>query len=665
MPNDYHNALFQPLDLGFTKFANRIIMGSMHTGLEEEKSFSSLAAFYQARAQSGVSAIVTGGFSPNVAGMLVPFAAKMANKKDQTKHHCITDAVHQYDTKIIMQILHAGRYAYHPFNVAPSAIKAPINMFKPWQLTKKGVYKTIDAYVNSAKLAKNAGYDGIEIMGSEGYLINQFIAKRTNHRCDEWGGDYENRIRFPLAIVNSIRASLGENFIIIFRLSMLDLVEEGSNWEEVVILAKSLETAGVNLINTGIGWHESRIPTIASMVPNSAFAFVTQQLKQAVNVPLVAANRITNPRQAGQIISSGMADMVSMARPFLADPNWVSKARHGQDELINTCIACNQACLDNVFKRKKASCLVNPYACREEELIITQVAQPKRLAVVGGGLAGLSFAKTAAERGHKVTLFEKNACLGGQFNLAKQIPGKADYQATIDYFTKQLSNLEVTVHLNMQATKEILENFDEIIIATGIKPRIPNILGINHQSVMTYIDAINGTRAVGEIVAIIGGGGIGIDTATKLLGAQENYYHEWGVDTSFMTRGGLSNKEPAHPIRTLYILQRKKTAIGANLGKTTGWIHRLNLKKNGVKALNGVNYVKIDDAGLHYIQHRKQHCLPVDSIIICAGQEEELTLYNELKSSGLQVHVLGGAYQARELDAKQAIEQATRLALVV
>ncbi len=658
-------AIFQPLDLGFTTLANRIIMGSMHTGLEEEKNFSALSAFYKQRAQAGVGTIITGGFSPNWAGMLMPFSAKFSTPKEAQKHQQLTDTVHQFDTKIILQLLHSGRYGYHPWNVAPSSIKAPINIFKPWKMTKRGIYRTIKSFVHSAQMAKLAGYDGVEIMGSEGYLINQFIVARTNQRTDEWGGSYQNRIRFPLEIVRGIRQQLGTDFIIIFRLSMLDLVSDGSSWEEIVLLAKALEAEGVSLINTGIGWHEARIPTIASMVPNAAFVFVTEKLKKEVQVPLVAVNRINRPDQAESIVSSGMADMVSMARPLLADPSWVLKAFHGQSELINECIACNQACLDQVFKRKIASCLVNPFACREQELIVTEVHSPKRLAVVGGGPAGLAFAKTAAERGHQVTLFEKNSCLGGQFNLAKKIPGKQEYQSTIAYFTNQLEKLQVTVILNCEATPELLKDFDEIIIATGVHPRIPNIPGIENPKVITYIDAIHGRGILGDKIAIIGAGGIGIDTATKILADSSDFYQEWGIDTHLAHRGGVVEKHNSQQFKQLYIFQRKEIPIGANLGKTTGWIHRLNLKNKGVKAYTGVEYIKIDNQGLHFSHKKQEQFVEVDNIIICAGQEEELDLYHQLKQKAFTLHLLGGAYQARELDAKQAIEQATRLALVI
>lgn len=658
-------SLFQPLDLGFTQISNRMVMGSMHTGLEEEKSFEALAAFYHERAQAGVGMIITGGFSPNFWGMLTPYSARFSNVKDSQKHQVLTDTIHQFDSKIILQLLHAGRYGYHPWNVAPSAIKASINLFKPWRMSKRGIYRTIKAFAHSAMLAQKVGYDGVEVMGSEGYLINQFIACRTNQRADEWGGSYQNRIRFPLEIVRAIRQTVRPDFILIFRLSMLDLIADGSSWEEVIILAKALEEEGVSLINTGIGWHEARIPTIASMVPHGAFTFVTQHLKKEVQVPLIATNRINRPEQAEGIISSGMADMVAMARPFLADANWVEKARLGQSGHINVCIACNQACLDQVFQKKVASCLVNPYACREQEMVVKVVHHPKRIAVVGAGPAGMAFAKTAAERGHYVTLFEKNAQLGGQFNLAKKIPGKEDYQATIDYFTVQFEKWKVLVHLNCWVTPEMLDDFDEIIIATGVYPRIPSILGIEHPKVLTYIDAIEGLKPLGQRIAVIGAGGIGVDVATFLCGQDQNFYQQWGIDQQLSHRGGVEDATRHKTTREITILQRKSTPIGAQLGKTTGWIHRLLLKNHGVKSLSGVEYVKIDDKGLHYLHQNQRHILAVDSIIICAGQESELELFESLQQQHKSLHRLGGAYQARELDAKQAIEQAVRLALII
>ncbi len=658
-------SIFQPLDLGYTSLANRIIMGSMHTGLEEEKNFNRLAAFYKERAQAGVGMIITGGFSPNWFGMLTPFSAKISNEKEAQKHEVLTETVHQYQSKIILQLLHAGRYGYHPWNVAPSAIKAPINIFTPWKMSKRGIYQTIKSFVHSAVLAKKAGYDGVEIMGSEGYLINQFIASRTNQRTDEWGGIYQNRIRFPLEIVKGIRQELGYEFIIVFRLSMLDLVSEGSSWEEIVILAKALEAEGVSLINTGIGWHEARIPTIASMVPHEAFTFVTKHLKKEIKTPLIAVNRINHPEQAENIIASKMADCVAMARPFLADPAWVEKARHGQSDLINVCIACNQACLDQVFKKQVASCLVNPFACREQEMVVDAVHRAKKLAVVGAGPAGLAFAKTAAQRGHQVTLFEKNSEIGGQFNLAKKVPGKEVYQASIDYFKAQLALLEVDIRLNTEANSERLKDFDEVIIATGVRPRIPNIPGIKNPKVMTYIEAINGIKPLGEHIAIIGAGGIGIDTATKLLHVPVDFYQEWGIDTKFSHRGGLVEPQHLPAVKSVSIFQRKKTPIGAHLGKTTGWIHRMVLKKQQVKVFNGVEYLKIDDVGLYFKQHQQEQMLAFDSIVICAGQEEEQTLYHALQKTKVPVHLLGGAYKAMELDAKQAIEQATRLALII
>ena len=661
-------SIFRPLDLPYTTIKNRVMMGSMHTGLEEDfKNFSRLAAFYKERAQAGVGMIVTGGFSPNWSGMLSPFSAKLSNQRESQKHRLITETVQQYDCKIILQILHAGRYAYHPWGVAPSRIQAPINVFRPWRLSRRGILKTINSFIHSAELAKQAGYDGVEIMASEGYLINQFIVKHTNHRQDEWGGEFINRIRFAIEIVKGIRHRLGQNFIIIFRLSMLDLIPEGSCWQEVVQLAQEIEKAGATFINTGIGWHEARVPTIASMVPSGAFASLTEKMRAEVQLPLIAANRIQTPAKAEQILASGHVDMVSMARPFLADPQWVEKASHQKSELINVCIACNQACLDHVFKKKIASCLVNPQAGRETEMIIESTHEVKKIAVVGAGPAGLAFAKTAAQRGHEVTLFEASAELGGQFNLAKRIPGKEEYQYTIDYFKAQLAMLGVTIKLKTRPDEMILGRFDEVVFATGVKPRVPAIPGIEHAKVMTYVEALQGTRQVGKKVAIIGAGGIGVDVATWLLGDKEDFYQRWGIDLNVKTQGGLKKqvfeKRPSES--EIYLLQRKKKGIGSGLGKTTAWIHRLELKQHGVGMLKGVEYQKIDDAGLHLMIDGKPKLLEVDSVIICAGQVEHHDLYDRLHKVGQSVHLLGGAYKAMELDAKQAIEQATRLAILI
>jgi 2,4-dienoyl-CoA reductase (NADPH2) len=658
--------IFRPLVLPHTTIANRVVMGSMHTGLEEDHpNFQRLAQFYKARAQSGVGTIITGGFSPNWAGRLSPFAGKLTAIKEVHKHALLTQTVHQFDTKLILQILHAGRYAFHPWSVAPSSIQSPITPFRPWKLTRRGVHSTIKDFVRCAKLAKQAGYDGVEIMGSEGYLINQFLVASTNQRQDEWGGDFNHRMQFAVEIVRQIREALGDDFIIIFRLSMLDLVPEGSAWPEIVALAKAIEGAGASFINTGIGWHEARIPTIASMVPQGAFIPLTRQMRPEVSLPLIGANRINTPEKAEEILATGDVDMVALARPFLADPAWVEKARHGHRALINVCIACNQACLDQLFEKKSASCLVNPFACREGSLVLEQTHHVKRLAVVGGGPAGMAFAKTAAERGHHVTLFEAQADLGGQFNLAKQIPGKADYQYTIDYYKAQLHLLEVDVKLNTHATVDMLLDYDGVIIAAGIHPRMPNIPGILHSSVMTYLDALRGQREIGERVAIIGAGGIGIDVATWLCGEPNHFAGYWGIDLKVKTPGGLVAPSVPPMKRQVTLLQRKQSKIGAHLGKTTGWIHRLELNKWGVQSITGVEYQRIDDQGLHLMVNGHPLLLAVDSIIVCAGQEERQDLYRELLQKKENVHLIGGAYKALELDAKQAIEQATRLGLIL
>lgn len=664
-PGDYPH-LFKPFVLPHTTLANRVVMGSMHTGLEEDKPhLERLARFYQTRAQAGVGLIITGGFSPNRSGCLMPFSAKLSTSTEVRRHELLTHTVHQYDTRLILQILHAGRYAYHPWSVAPSAIQAPISPFRPWKLTRRGIRSTIEDFVRCASLAKQAGYDGVEIMGSEGYLINQFLVASTNQRRDEWGGDYHHRIRFAVEIVRQIRERLGDAFIIIFRLSMLDLVPNGSAWPEIVALAQAIEAAGATFINTGIGWHEARVPTIASMVPQGAFIPLTQQMRPEVKLPLIGANRINTPEKAEAILASGQVDLVAMARPFLADPAWVKKASQGHRELMNICIACNQACLDHVFVKKEASCLVNPMAGRETELVLEQTHQSRRIAVIGGGPAGLAFAKTAAERGHCVSLFEAKSELGGQFNWAKRIPGKEEYQYTIDYFKAQLQLLEVDVCLNTQAGFEQLTSFDTVIFATGVKPRIPNIPGIEHAKVMTYVEALSGQRELGRRVAIIGAGGIGIDVATWLSGHPANFFRHWGIDLKVQHAGGIMEPEITHAHREIYLLQRKPTRVGSHLGKTTGWIHRQELKKQGVHVHSGVQYQKINDEGLHLSINGQQTVLDVDHIIICAGQMENADLYHEVQKTGKEIHLIGGAYKALELDAKQAIEQATRLALLI
>jgi 2,4-dienoyl-CoA reductase (NADPH2) len=667
--NTPFKALFQPLDLGFTHLKNRIIMGSMHTGLEEDKEgLQRLAAFYRERAQGNVGLIVTGGFSPNRAGRLAPFAAKLTNASERRRHEIVTHTVHESGSKIALQILHAGRYGYHPFIVAPSGIKSPISPFKPWVMSNARIKKTIRHFARCAQLAKEAGYDGVEIMGSEGYLINQFIVNHTNQRTDQWGGDYANRIRFPVEVIREVRETVGDDFIIIYRLSMLDLIHDGSSWEEIVLLAKEIEKAGATLINTGIGWHEARIPTIATMVPPAAFTAVTKRIKPELNIPVITSNRINTPQLANRLVEEGYADVVSMARPFLADPHFVEKAKRGDEKAINVCIACNQACLDQVFVNKKASCLVNPRAGNETQLVYQTVHQAKRIAVVGAGPAGLAFSATAAERGHQITLFERAENLGGQFNLAKHIPGKEEYQHTIDYFTHQLETFKVDVRLQTHPNIEQLKEYDEIVLATGVEPRIPRVEGIQHPKVMTYIQAVHNPKSVGARVAIMGAGGIGFDVA-ELLSHSHNenaeFYNEWGIDLKMQHRGGLKEPEISPPVREIYLVQRKKEKMGSRLGKTTGWIHRLSLKHKKVKMLSGVAYVRIDDQGLHLLVDNKPLLLAVDSIIVCTGQLELRPLFAPLKHAGLNVHLIGGAFKALELDARHAIDQACRLAAIL
>ena len=666
--------IFEPLDLGFTTLKNRILMGSMHTGLEEEKNgIERIAAYYAERAKGGVGLIVTGGISPNIQGWTGPFAARMSKESHALEHQKITEAVHREGGKICMQILHSGRYGYHPLNVAPSKIKAPINPFKPFKLSQSGIKRTIRDFVNSAELSKLAGYDGVEIMGSEGYLINQFIVKRTNKRTDAWGGIYENRMRLPIEIVKQIRESVGPNFIIIYRLSMLDLVENGSSWEEIVQLGKEIEKAGTTIINTGIGWHEARIPTIATSVPRAAFTWVTQKMKAEIKIPLITSNRINMPETAEKILAEGHADMISMARPFLADPEWVNKAMAEKEDEINTCIGCNQACLDHVFQRKVASCLVNPRACHETELNYHPTKNKKKIAVIGGGPAGLSAATIAAQRGHFVTLFDADSVIGGQFNMAKQIPGKEEFYETLRYFTKQLELHHVSVKLNFKVSVDDLKNtdFDEIVIATGIQPRSLKIEGINHPKVFSYIDVLKNKKAVGKRVAVIGAGGIGFDVSEYLSHEGEStslnidaWLQEWGIDKTLKSRAGIEGMKPSFEKspREIFMFKRSKGKFGENLGKTTGWIHRANLKKKNVQFIDEVEYQKIDDQGLHYTHNQKNKILEVDNIIICAGQNPLKDLLQPLIDLGKNVHVIGGASFASELDAKRAIDQGARLA---
>ena len=677
MNNNLFPNLLKPLDLGFTTLRNRTLMGSMHTGLEETKDgYNKMAKFFGERAKGGVGLIVTGGVAPNWEGWVKPFAGRMSNESHSKKHRVVTDAVHNEDGKICMQILHAGRYAYHPFSVSASNIKSPITPFSPRALTNSGVLSTINDYANSAYLAKMAGYDGVEIMGSEGYLINQFIVKHTNNRTDQWGGDYENRIKFPIEIVRKTREKVGKDFIIIYRLSMIDLIHDGSTWEEVVLLAKEIEKAGATIINSGIGWHEARIPTIATMVPRAAFSWVTQKLKGEINIPICTSNRINMPDVAEQVIASGHADMVSMARPFLADGFWVQKAQENRVDEINTCIACNQACLDHTFKNKLASCLVNPRACHETELEIKQSTKPKNLAVVGAGPAGLAFSTTAASRGHKVQLFEAASEIGGQFNMAKLIPGKEEFYETIRYFNKQIELTGVKLHLNTVFNNKILDNqqFDEVIIATGVVPRKLNIEGSNLPNVVSYIEALKGEKQIGKKVAVIGAGGIGFDVCEFLthegksttLDTQE-WLKEWGIDPTNEVRGGIEGIKPVkpHSSREVVMLQRTKGKVGEKLGKTTGWIHRTTLKNKGVKTISGVEYLKIDGDGLHILRDKMPEIIQCDTIVVCAGQISLKELESITQAKGIKTHVIGGAFEAGELDAKKAIDQAVRLATFI
>ncbi|WP_076706457.1 NADPH-dependent 2,4-dienoyl-CoA reductase [Yersinia enterocolitica] len=667
--------LLAPLDLGFTTLKNRVLMGSMHTGLEElPDGPQRLAAFYAERAAGGVGLIVTGGIAPNKKGVVYQ-GASVLNDATQVPHHqIVTDAVHLAGGKIALQILHTGRYSYQKQPVAPSALQAPINPFAPQELSHDEVLQTIADFAHCAQLARQAGYDGVEVMGSEGYLINQFLTARTNQRNDEWGGDFTRRMRFAVEIVRAVRAATGPDFILIYRLSMLDLVEDGSCWDEIELLARAVEQAGATLINTGIGWHEARIPTIATMVPRAGFSWVTRKLMGKVNIPLITTNRINDPSVAEQVLTDGCADMVSMARPFLADAAFVQKAAQDRADEINTCIGCNQACLDQIFDGKLTSCLVNPRACRETEMPVLPTEAPKRLAVVGSGPAGLAFAVTAASRGHQVTLFDAATDIGGQFNIAKQIPGKEEFYETLRYFRRQLVLHGVIQQLNTPVQPELLADFDEVILACGIRPRLPAIKGIEHPKVLTYLDVLRDKKPVGKRVAIIGAGGIGFDTAEYLSQSGDSssldsraFSQEWGIDQDLAQRGGLSPVGgKVHPSpRQIFLLQRKTSKVGEGLGKTTGWIHRTSLAMRGVRMLNSVSYESIDDEGLHIIRAEQASCLPVDTIIICAGQEPRRELHQPLLEMGKTVHLIGGADIAAELDARRAIDQGTRLALTI
>ncbi|MDO8598274.1 MAG: NADPH-dependent 2,4-dienoyl-CoA reductase [Sulfuricaulis sp.] len=674
-PNSLYPHLLAPLDLGFTMLRNRVLMGSMHTGLEDlPNRYQAMAAFFGARAKGGVGLIVTGGFPINEVAMDVGNSGDelLNSEVVAEKHKTITLAVHASGGKICAQLLHMGRYAKHKNLVAPSAIKAPINPSTPRALEDDEILQTIADYAQCAAMARLAGYDGVEIMGSEGYLINQFVAPHTNHRADRWGGAFENRIRFPLEVIRAVRARVGPNFIIVFRLSMLDLVEGGSTWDEVVALAKGLEQAGVSIINTGIGWHEARIPTIATMVPRAAFASITGRMRREIGIPLVTTNRINDPQVGDDVISRGEADMVSMARPLLADAEFVNKAASGRADTINTCIGCNQACLDYIFAGQMCSCLVNPLACHETEILIKPAAAPKRIVVVGGGPAGLAAATTLAQRGHQVNLFDAAAELGGQFNLARRIPGKEEFAETIRYFRACLRDLKVDVQLNRRVAAGDLNDYDHVIIATGIVPRTPEIAGINHPKVCSYIDLIEGRKLAGKRVAIIGAGGIGFDVAELLTHADDHgdpivgYRKQWGIDADYTAeRGGLVPPQMPAPVREVFLLQRKTSKVGDGLAKTTGWARRLLLQKRGVSMAAAVEYLRIDDDGLHIAIDGKPRLLAVDTIVICAGQEPRRELVDGLKTAGLAYTLIGGADVATELDARRAIAQATQVALAL
>jgi 2,4-dienoyl-CoA reductase (NADPH2) len=664
--------LLSPLHLGFTTLPNRVLMGSMHVGLEErEGGFERMAAFYAARARGGAGLIVTGGVSPDERGRLFPGAAKLTTDAEAERHRVVTDAVHADGGRIALQLLHAGRYAYHPGLAAPSPLPAPINPQVPHELSDDEIEETIEAFARAAGLARSAGYDGVEIMGSEGYLINEFIVAATNRRTDRWGGEYENRIRFPVEIVRRVRERMGREFIVIYRLSMLDLVPGGSTLKEVLALGRAVEDAGATIINTGIGWHEARIPTIATSVPRGAYTWVTRRVMGSVGIPLVTTNRINTPEVAERLLAEGYADMVSLARPFLADPDFVAKTRAGRPDTINTCIACNQACLDHTFTGRVTSCLVNPRACHETELVVSPSPAPKRVAVVGAGPAGLASAVTAAERGHEVTLFDAAPRIGGQLDLARRIPGKEEFEETLRYFRVQLAERGVDVHLNTSVTAATLGQggYHEIVVATGVHPRIPDIPGVDHPYVVSYLDVLRGEAAVGDRVAIIGAGGIGFDVAEYLTDGDrrtsrypEAYFRQWGVDITYAAPGGLTAPEPSASPRTVYLVQRRTGKPGEGLGATTGWIHRAELKHRGVRMVPGATYERIDDAGLHLTVNGTAMTLEVDTVVLCAGQEPNRELYEQLQAAGRVVHLIGGAEVAAELDAKRAILQGTTLA---
>lgn len=641
-------------------------MGSMHLGLEEESDgFSKLAAFYAERARGGAGLIVTGGISPNRRGVLGPNGARMQSMRHAKKHQVVTKAVHQEGGRILMQILHGGRYSYHPFNVAPSALKAPINRFKPRALSERGVERTINDFVQSAQLAQKAGYDGVEIMGSEGYLINQFLVASTNIRKDKYGGSFENRMRLPVEIIRRIRACMGDEFVIMYRLSMLDLVADGSSWDEVVQLAQAIENAGANIINTGIGWHEARVPTIATLVPRGGFTFVTKRLMGSVSIPLVTTNRLNMPGVCEEALETGCADLISMARPFLADPDLVLKAKTNRTDEINTCIGCNQACLDQIFKQEVASCLVNPRAAHESHWPLrARTSQPRSIAVVGAGPAGLSAATELARTGHHVTLYEKSAQIGGQFNMAKRIPGKEEFHETLRYFKRQLELLGVKVELNSEVQAGELLSYDDVVLATGVKPRVWNVPGAEGDSrVISYVDVLKGNAELGEAIAIIGAGGIGFDVAEYVVhDDRHNFYETWGIDTQLEHRGGLNAAEDVTSKRTVHMLQRSTKKMGSSLGKTTGWIHRMGLKKAGVHMHTGVSYHSLSSEGLRYIQDETEKVLVADHFVVCAGQVPFHPLADDLTMMGKSTHRIGGALNASKLDAQRAIKEGLELA---
>ncbi|TAK99375.1 MAG: NADPH-dependent 2,4-dienoyl-CoA reductase [Aquabacterium sp.] len=681
-PSSTYPHLLSPLDLGFTTLKNRVLMGSMHTGLEDGRDLSKLAAYFRERAEGDVGLIVTGGFAPNLAGWTKPFAGTLATSGAARRHQVVTQAVHQAGGKIALQILHTGRYAYHPLAVAPSRIQSPISMFKPFALSARGVERQIRAFVNCAIKAREAGYDGVEIMGSEGYFINQFLAQHTNKRTDQWGGDYSNRMRLPVEIVERTREAVGRDFIIIYRLSMIDLVPDGSTWDEVVTLGKAIAKGGASIINTGIGWHEARVPTIATSVPRRAFTWVTQKMKaelaaSGIDIPLVTSNRINTPEVAEAVLADGCADMISMARPLLADPYFVKKAAQGRADEINTCIACNQACLDHIFRNKLTSCLVNPRACHETELVFKPTVNKRRVAVVGAGPSGLTAATHLAERGFNVDLFDAATEIGGQLNMAKQVPGKEEFHEMLRYFQRRVELTGVKLHLQTRVDAARLQGYDEVIVATGVNPRDPKIPGQDHPKVLSYIDVLRHKKPVGKKVAVIGAGGIGFDVAEYLVHDGhsttldlEAWKAEWGVTDPALAPGGLSTGKPqiTPPAREVVLLQRKKGKLGAGLGKTTGWIHRSALKMKNVQMVGGVNYERIGDEGLliSYGEERKAPTwIDCDNVVLCAGQVPLRSLADELAASGRQAHVIGGAFEAGELDAKKAIDQAARLAAML